>query len=125
MILKIELGDSSNDGHGRSEIIYFESNLTNAEITKAYKKSLKTTSIDFDSLFGDYEESDIPEDIRIKLIEFNIIDKDEDNCYDTESAVDLLLKFVKLSRPDFVYKLTEDKVQCINVGFSGYGLFSP
>lgn len=137
------LGDWSDDGHGKSDKVLIESNYSEKDLQKAYKKSCKKTGISFnhnDNFTGkkdailictDYEDSQITEEAYRALaklncpfndLEFDGIGCDEvteDNCdelyLNQESFTNLLMWFIGLSMPeDFEWKEVEDKIPYLN-----------
>lgn len=151
---KIKIGDPSDDGHGKYEDFIIESNYTVATVRNAYKESCKLTGIQFSYLgnnnhigieltwnnseFSDraiaaeYESRTLSKLATDILIKFDLINNDnyEDDQYyieDTYDFVHILLNFIKLSLPEFNYRIVSDNLEVLNSGDLnvqfGYGLY--
>jgi len=137
---KIPVGDPSGDGHSQCEYFIIESNKSQEEIKEAYNKSCELTGLVFTENkdivvngekldwqhpeyknrkicvdFESYEASNLAKEI---LKNYNI-DGDVDG---TDGLLDIFLEFIKLSLPNFEYKLIEDNIPILNLPI-GYGLF--
>ena len=67
------LGDPSNDGHGVSEEYHIVSTHSRNQITKAYNEFVDKYSIDFISMFEEYEcGRELPEDVKTLFTSLNI-----------------------------------------------------
>lgn len=137
------LGDWSDDGHGKTEIIIIHSNLDSEEITIAYNKASKKLGFKFmDDVCADYEDSGIPQEYLNTLIKNGLkLEAIFDTDYDlkearevlegddpdetvglwTHSYTQIFLFIVKMGNPEFEYKIVEDDSNRIDIG--GYGLF--
>ena len=87
------LGDWSNDGHGHSDKVLLESNLTVKEVQDAYKASCKLTGVEFNHnetftgrkrdwqeaddyrIATEYESSNIPSEALVELRKFGLTDE--------------------------------------------------
>jgi hypothetical protein len=126
---KIELivGDWSNDGHGRTRMFTIASNLTKAELEKAYEAGVKIVGFDPKHFVEDYQQSYLPAEQILRLIELGIKDwvaPDDDDDEDVEiypdAYKDIWLFVAKLGNPEFEFELNVPS-ETIKVG--GYGLF--
>ncbi len=137
------LGDWSDDGHGKTDLVIIESNLDKEEIWAAYRKASKKLGFKLvEDVCADYEEGGISQDYLKTLIENGLnIEKVFDTDYDlkeakkvlegddpdelvnlwTNSYTEIFLFIVKLGDPEFEYNIIEDDSSRINIG--GYGLF--
>lgn len=143
-IITLVLGDWSHDGHGLTDRINISSNLTDKEITKAYKAGKKKLSFDFDRVAEDYEDSRLT---KVRWGEFLKLgfsnpeyekkwsepyqpgdtydpdDEESDLVLDSEGFARLYLFLVKLGNDKFEYEILSDK-QNPTIEIGGYGLFS-
>lgn len=138
----LNIGDWSDDGHGKNEKVILQSSHTKAEIIQAYKDSCKLTWIQFNhntdytwlgwdwktadlrNIATDYEDSKISKE-NIIILKSHWIDVfsgyehediDEDNFYidGVENFVEILISFIKLSLLELEAKIIEDKIEWIN-----------
>lgn len=138
------LGDWSKDGHGQSQKVLLEADLTVKEMQEAYKEACKLTDLAFDDdqktkyvIAAEYEDNKISKKCANILKKFGIklnyiCEKDEENKYylDSESFVALWINFVKIARPDAKIRLIDCNIpningywdENLNTGF-GYGLY--
>lgn len=68
-IIKLEVGDSSYDGHGMTEDFYIESSQPYAQVEKMHKQGCKKLKIKFENFFNSYLETELPKK------EFDILKK--------------------------------------------------
>lgn len=142
-LLKLTLGDWSDDGHGQYEEIYVLSNYDVHAMREAYKESCMKTGLYFHDIaihphwrkiWTDYHENNISENALKILEDYGIIDKDEipeTEQYNVDQAAEIIMRFIKLSMPDdFKYKFVEIDATPINGWWNdelnvqfGYGLF--
>ena len=142
MILKLSIGDWSEDGHGICDEVYIESNYDVQAIRKAYKDSCKKTGLTFNhgtnytgldldeeewrKIWTEYAESYIDEKATKILAEHGIEEFNDRN----EDASRLIMDFISLSMPeDFEYKIVTIEAEPINGWWNselneqfGYGL---
>ncbi len=138
----LNIGDWSDDGHGKNEKVILESSHTKAEIIQAYKDSCKLTWIQFNhntdytwlgwdwresdkrSIAVDYADSTISKE-NILILKSHWIDVlewlNEDYLNDNtfyidgiENFVEILISFIKLSLPELEIKVIEDDIEWIN-----------
>ena len=134
------LGDWSDDGHGKSEKILLESNVTVDVVQQAYKDSCKLTGVSFNhnedftggtdnkiQIATGYENPFIPiSAIEIFREKFGLtdeiirewdqtdeieIDEDEPIALNDESFVNAWIWFFKLSNPKIVLKTLDEQDQ--------------
>lgn len=147
-MMKLVVGDWSNDGHGMSEFVYFNCNMPEHEVKKAYLEAVAKCGVglhdprkgeDHVAICSEYEERTIPliykEQLEKAGVDFSIVGGIEEAgswCDFSEKAIaQIFLQLVKTVRPDFKYEIVNDQVPCINgfwskdfnLGF-GYGVFS-
>lgn len=136
------LGDWSDDGHGKTDIVMLASNLDSEEIAEAYEKASKKLGFNFiNDVAADYEDNELPTDYLKKLVEYGLSLKQVfEYEYDIERAekalenedsegvplwpdsyTQIFLFIVKLGNPEFEFKILEDDTDRIDIG--GYGLF--
>jgi hypothetical protein len=128
---KIELGDPSDDGHGKYETVFIKTAGTEKAIEKAFAK-LRTKGIDFDNICQDYEDCNIDRsDVeKMKKLGVEVTDlleameeENEDFTYvDQDTYVGLLVDCLNAvdSKLD-VEIVPEESVP--SIGTFGYGLF--
>lgn len=129
-IIKLLVGDPSNDGHGKTESLIIDSNLSIKQLESAYKKGSKTLKFDLFKYCNDWEDAKIPFKEWKKLID-NGLDVKDFGCYDQiEEEFDtsflysldyftVYLFICKFGNNDFKYSITEE-ANVLNIG--GYGL---
>lgn len=128
------VGDWSNDGHGQTETLVIESNLSHEEIEAAYAKGVKEFGLDVArELCHEYEENTIPRELykRFEMIDPNFGDKYADSIDHDPTSEDIAiwhkeftamwLIVAQCGNPDFKWRFSE-AVKQIFVG--GHGLFS-
>lgn len=139
--LKMEIGDPSKDGHNQSKDIYFFSNKTTKEITKAYYESCKLTGLVWKSnqnpivdgkeinwkhpdykdrlLFVEYEQFELSKLAKIILESHGI---DANGEWNSDCVIDLFHDFIKLSLPDLEIEFVKEDAELLDITI-GYGLF--
>lgn len=151
-IVKLSIGDWSEDGHNQYEEFVYNSNKSVNEIRQAYKDSCKLTGLQFNhnenyssrtehSEYGskrhictEYQDDEISEFAKGILEEHHIVVNS--NSLDVDTFTNLLIEFIKLSLPDLIleeasFKRSELKnIDAINGWWNkelnvqfGYGLF--
>lgn len=145
---KIELGDPSNDGHGKCETFVVKSNKTIEEIENAYKRSCELTGLVFTEntdvivngekmkwqhpeyndrkLCVEYESFDISK-LAWEILEKHGLDRktyliQEEEDLEDEGLLSLFLDFIKLTLPDLEYEIEEDELETLGLTI-GYGRF--
>jgi hypothetical protein len=134
-IMKLNIGDWSNDGHGVCVQEVFKVNFKLQDVQQAYKQSCKTTGLQFNhnedytggyckgygswrQLFTEYDGSTITGQAYEQLANFmpevsELLFKDDEHYY-CEDFSSLWWGFVKISLPELTY----EKVQIDNI--NGY-----
>lgn len=147
--LKLVIGDWSHDGHNQSEFVYFDSNISEAEIKEAYLNAVAKCGVGLhrartgeqhESVCDEYEQRTIPLELKAKMeaigVDFEKVGGYE--CVEGQwgdfggkGIAKLFLELVRAVRPDFQYDIINDRVPCINgfwskdfnLGF-GYGMYA-
>lgn len=149
-LMKLNVGDWSDDGHGKTKEIVYLVNYDTGCVQEAYKASCLLTGVQFNhnedftgglckgydswrQIYTEYECDGISFSAREVLSKFipNLDDiLGEGECYlDTSTFSTLWWEFVKLSLPDLTYEgVSIDNINGywddnLNVQF-GYGLFN-
>ncbi len=131
MIVNLIVGDWSRDGHEKTDRFTVESNLSKAEIAKAYKAGAKLIGFDITEYCKEFEDNTIPiEKLRL-LCPFGLIWEDLDSYSLEEGEMDGLyrampgeyvnfyLLIVKAGNPTFEYSYTKGP----DIKIGGYGLY--
>lgn len=131
------LGDWSNDGHGRTSVVSFKTNLSKSEIQKAFADCCDELDVYQFADEYEYPYLDIEDALRLQQAGYSFPVKldeetpDDDDLLllDQDKLVDILMFMVTHERPDFKYELTKE-IPSINGYWSselnrslGYGLF--
>ena len=129
-VIKLVVGDWSNDGHGRTHSTSIRSSITNEEIQSAYELGVKNLGVSISTLCEEYEDSEIPSEARDVFVKAGYVPTDFDPEMDTveqcleyidpEAFVELYLFTVKQGNSEFTFEFIES--DDINIG--GYGLFT-
>lgn len=121
---KIEIGDPSDDGHGRYKIFYVQAAK---DSTQAFLK-LKERGIDFQEMCEEYQCSNLTSDQVQKLAELGISDeqmnyfKEQDGFVDgPEHYVDLMIECLNLVDTELEMELIKEEY-VPSIGTFGYGL---
>lgn len=136
-VIELEVGDWSKDGHNQSDVFLFKSNYSGNEIDKGFERLKKEKQIDFKKVCHDYEDSEIKDDVLVKLIKLGVLTQEEvdeysedyDGCYCVESALDLAalaLDTLHAFDPAFEWEefVIPDKEYCNAIRGIGYGCYS-
>lgn len=126
-MIKLILGDWSDDGHGKTSDVIIESSLTGKEIEEAFKVGAKIIGEDITDYCDEYEDFTIPKKALEKISEFishedikEILAEDEDNPYlEQELYAYIYLETAKIGNKDFEYKI----LYLPELYIGGYGLF--
>lgn len=129
MLIRLILGDRSNDGHGLTESYNYESNLSALEIQDAHQAGVNLLAVQqgdwikeaLVDLCASYEDNTISPKLRTALQNYGIV-LGYDACegyMDTDSFASLYTQIAKLGRPDLMMR--QLSMSDINIG--GYGLF--
>lgn len=116
------MGDSSNDGHGRTKSIMIDSNISANELYKSYNLGCNILGFDLiKEVAANYNDHSISKEYFEEMIRLGYNDSFCDPEYlDDESFVDLFLFIVKLGNSNFTYTIIYN-IPYIDIG--GYGLF--
>ena len=126
--INLVVGDWSNDGHGQTEVITIESNLTLSEIVEAYEKGKTISGIDLEYVCAEYQQNTFGRQVYDKLVELGMLansiesEVENDDIEVNISPFDfayIYMFIVSLGNPDLKYEII--KPDAIRIG--GYGLF--
>lgn len=139
------IGDWSDDGHGKSQNIIFETNHDIANIQVAYIQSCKLTGVAFHHgpdegmtsfpeikyrILEEYDDPSIPDEVIEVFKSHGLCREYSEIKYLSPSELgSILCWFISLSLDDFKYKIIKDEVLPINGWWGklnhqfGYGLF--
>jgi hypothetical protein len=122
-IIQLVVGDYSADGHGRTNIFCYESNLSINEIDSAFRSGISELGFDITKFCKGYEDNQIPQEFVDVLLskgfdEFENCDE-EAASLGSESYAAIYLFTAKVGNPAFEY--VEFKISKKEIG--GYGLF--
>lgn len=146
---ELELGDWSDDGHGKTEDYLIHSNKPVEDVRESYFKAVGLTGINFGGeVCSDYGDGELDLDLYEKFKELGYVFDEEkwdiefnsknicDSIYVERSAfMDLALWFIKLGDSTLELKIIEkDPVDSFHfygfdekgrhIEFFGYGLFN-
>lgn len=135
-VIELEVGDWSKDGHNQSDTFLFKSNYSGREIDEGFERLKKEKQIDFKKVCRDYEDSEIKDDVLIKLIKLGVLTQEEvdeaeeeyNGCYCVESALDLAalaLDTLHAFDPAFEWEefVIPNKEYCNAIRGIGYGCY--
>lgn len=128
MIIQFLMGDRSYDGHGRTSVHHYESNMTKQEIEAAYAAGVQKLILEhgpwiekaLKELCKPFEDNTISVRLRESLRKSGLV-LGYDACegyLEVESFVDIYIQIAKLGRPDL--SLLHMRLEEIFIG--GYGL---
>ena len=135
MKYKIEIGDSSGDGHGISEVLIVQVNKTADEIAVSYRELANRTGVClFENVCRDYGEETIDLGHAALLLAEGIPLDDiceysgvEDDVYTYQPGatglVRLYLEMAKVGLMDLEYSVHDDETPSLTVFSIGYGLY--
>ena len=119
-IIRLDMGDTSYDGHEKTDSFLLHSSLNPDELQAAYIKGSEIIGFELDSQCQDYQEYKIKPEVKIGLMQYLGWLAAECEEFDTDSYVEVYLGIVALGDPSFQCEpLAPDKT--IDIG--GYGLF--
>lgn len=139
--IALVLGDWSDDGHGKTEIITIRSNLDHVAVDEAYDEGSKKLGFNFaDTVCVDYEDSSISVDDMKRLMDHGLtleeLFKYKYDLTEAKKALEnaeqstiglyadafaaIYLFIAKLGNSQLEYKVVNEHSR-INIG--GYGLF--
>ena len=135
-VIELEVGDWSKDGHNQSDTFLFKSNYSGREIDEGFERLKKEKQIDFKKVCRDYEDSEIKNDVLVKLIKLGVLTQEEvdeaeeeyDGRYCVESALDLAaiaLDTLHAFDPAFEWEefVIPNKEYCNALRGIGYGCY--
>lgn len=127
-LIKLIIGDQSQDGHGRTSELIIDANISSYEIKQAYKKGCKIVGFNLIKKFCiSLNDSGFPVECINDLIKlgFDIkklssyMKEDEEDYLNEDEFSIIYLFIVSLGYPEFRYTFLESEP--ISIG--GYGLF--
>ena len=122
--IELVMGDTSGDGHGRTDSTGFMVNMTATEIRKAYQAGTKLLGFDLTKEVGaEYGRgAQVSDEILAVLRERNcpFIYEDEDRVY-RDSYPELYLWIAQLAEPTLTWEQNNRRVPQIEIG--GYAYF--
>lgn len=133
MLIKLNAGDPSHDGHGLTESFVIESNLSLEHVREAYKVGCGNLGFDFEKTIArNYEDSTVTIEQLAALRKIGWKESEGDDPIDADPVdlqylqdddyVTMWLAVVKAGNPTFQYSFVTDDSAEINIG--GYGLYS-
>lgn len=133
--ISLVIGDWSHDGHGHTDFVNIESNLSKAEVEDAYKAGTKKLGFNFvERVCSEYCENKMSNEIWQNFLAagytvnpeieyyFEEEEEDGDKELNVESFADLYLFIVKLGNPIFDARVLPQEEEP-NIKIGGYGLF--
>lgn len=132
---KLQFGDWSNDGHGKSQDFILETNKSVKDVEEAYAKAKEKSGVDLENICSEYEERALESETYDKLKALgwkpNLSEKDlarfenKNSFYSylnmTESLlVELFIWYVKFGDPTI--EVSIGKIPTFSKSF-GYGLY--
>ena len=133
--ITLVVGDWSGDGHGQTHNVIISTNLTVAEIVKAYVKGKETLGFDLEDFCSEYEDSILPQRVADEIVKLSGLpfkegELDDDDMdmedltephyfMDTDLYARLWCGVVKIGNPAFQFQFITGEE--IHIG--GYGLF--
>jgi len=129
MIIEMMLGDCSYDGHEKTQSLFIECNVTEEEITLAYKKGVIEVGLDLEKeVATEYNEPYIYDD-QVKILSeagfvFDDLRENHDNkmrwYVDWDEFFRMYMFLVEKGNPSIEWKRVKFDV----VIMGGYGLFN-
>lgn len=125
--ISLLMGDGSKDGHGETESLLIEVNVTRKKLEKAYKKGARKLGYDFEvKAASEYGKRKLTKKVFKKLKELGWpVPAGFERCgllLDTDTYADIWIFLAKLGNPELeVYVQTPDGVDELPIG--GYALF--
>jgi hypothetical protein len=118
MIITLEIGDWSRDGHNQSEKIAFDSNLSVNEIKDAYKRGVDSIGFDLEDCCAEYESRTLSDNRMELLEEAGFVFESEEIL--PQVFADMYIFFCRTGNPSIEIK----PIELANITIGGYGLFS-
>lgn len=128
----LQLGDWSNDGHGRCDDVYISCSHEFDDVIDAYERASKKYGIDITRECEEYEDNVISTqfvDKYLKVMENHdpdyVQEKKEwvsvaDGWWsDPDDFVDIYMRIVELELPDMLW----EHLRVPNISIGGYGLY--
>lgn len=125
-LLKVILGDWSDDGHGKTKTFIIECNLSEQDLNRAYRAGVEIIGFDFkEEVASDYDDATINRGLlkilRSKGVKISFEDYDPDDyeiCIDPDDYLEMYMGVCKLGNPNLNYQVRS--LPEIRAG--GYGL---
>ena len=117
----LKLGDWSDDGHGKTEDVFIQCNLTMEELQAAYKKGSKKVGVNLsDDVCCEYEDSSIDDETRNELEKAGLELPYSEWGIDATDFANLWMAIATIGNPDLKWEHDNLNVPTIDIG--GYGL---
>lgn len=116
MLVKLVVGDWSNDGHGNTRDIVYEVNTTARQMDQAHEQGAKAIGVAWEKVCEDYQDHTVPDDVMAKLKKHGIELPDE--CIGPDEFAWVWLEIAKIGDPS----LDCQEVYLSNHNIGGYGL---
>lgn len=130
-LININLGDWSDDGHGKTSDNYFNCSHERKDVVAAYKKGCKKLGfVLHEEVASDYEDSKLDEDYYEKFVALGFTGTFEDLDYmQSEDLVELFIFTVQLGNSAIQFTPAVSEVQEMFgyaglSGHFGYGIFN-
>lgn len=139
---KLELGDWSDDGHGKTKVFFFESNLTVEDLREIFFTNKEVYGDFLEKYCSDYQDSvmTLEEIEAIELIGIQVSDyikkealQEGSLFIDTNTMIDWFVQFMKLGNPSLILNAVDEGVPSFHfygrdsknrhISSFGYGLF--
>lgn len=124
------IGDKSNDGHGRYEEFHIKCNYSVDVITDIYDEICMELNWKFCDECSDYENIQISDKgvnnlLKLKIITKNDLKNGNYYIYTPDDFIEIFFNIIKTKLPNLIWEdrdLNESILYCLDE--SGYGLFS-
>lgn len=125
-IVRVVLGDWSDDGHGKTETYVIKTNLSGKELEKAFKAGVKKSGFDITEHCGDNEDYAIPDDLydyfeKAGVVFDSIQDEPGNHFCCTDDFFHVYMKTCEIGNDTLKWSVEKNYDNEIRIG--GYGLF--
>lgn len=127
MKIRLIMGDTSDDGHGKTITICYDVNVSSYELKQAFIRGTDTLGVDLEEICSGYGDNILDNEdyeklskhIDVESIGFDIFE-DEINI-PHEAYAELWMRIAQVGDPSIKFELLHDTDDEIDIG--GYGLF--